>query len=247
MKIAVCDDEQFCHKQVTELLQSYAAEHPESEIMISVFEHADDLMNESEKTGGFDIYILDIIMPDTNGVKLGVLLRKEGFDGKIIYLTSSDEYALDSFQAQPFHYIIKPITSEKLFPILGSAVSMIEHKKNSSFIVRTAEGMIRLPIENIMYADLQKNCIRFHMTSGRIVRSSTIRISFTDAVRKLIDDPRFARCGSSLVVNLMHVTVSKTDGLLLRDGSMLHLSRKFLTEIRTKWYDYWLDGEEDDL
>ena len=61
MKIAVCDDNQLCRDTASELLQHYAAEHPDAEITIFSYEHADDLMDAARKTGGFDIYILDII------------------------------------------------------------------------------------------------------------------------------------------------------------------------------------------
>ncbi len=247
MKIAVCDDEALCREQVLELVQNYAAEHPEAEIIISAYEHADDLMCEVKKIGGFDIYILDIIMPHTNGVKLGVQLRADGYDGKIIYLTSSEDYAIESFRAQPFHYIIKPVRRETLFPVLDLAVTMLRHRKDANIIVRTADGTIRLPLEGILYAELQKNTICYHMTSGRVIRSSTIRTSFAEAAKMLIEDRRFARCGASLIINLLHVTVSKTEELQFRDGSSLQLSRKLLAEIRTKWYDYWLDSEEDAL
>ncbi|MBQ2265728.1 MAG: response regulator transcription factor [Oscillospiraceae bacterium] len=247
MKIAVCDDNQLCRDTASELLQHYAAEHPDAEITIFSYEHADDLMDAARKTGGFDIYILDIIMPDTNGVKLGVLLRENGYDGKIIYLTSSAEYAIESFQAQPLQYIIKPVTKEKLFPVLDTAVSAASCRKEKSIIVKTSDGRIRLPIESIMYAELQRNKISYYLVSGKCVQSTTIRISFADAVQELSCDDCFVRCGASLIVNLLHVAAAKTDELRFRDGTTLFLSSKLLTDIRKKWYDYWLDDGEEKL
>ena len=244
MKIAVCDDEIIFREQIMELLRIYAIEHPDTEIIVSVYEHADDLIDAVKKIGGFDIYILDIIMPNTDGITLGIQLRADGYDGKIIYLTSSSDYAIDSFKAQPFNYIIKPVTKDKMFTILDDVVKTVEYQKEESIIVKTADGNVKIPLGNIMYAELNKNIINYHLANDKVIESCTIRISFAEAVKKLTEDMRFVKCGSSLIVNLLHITVFKSDELQFREGSSIQISRKLLTGIRIKWYDYWLsDGE----
>lgn len=60
----------------------------------------------------FHIYILDIIMPDINGVQVGAALREQGDDGLIIYLTSSPDFALESCNTDALHYLLKPIDSD---------------------------------------------------------------------------------------------------------------------------------------
>ena len=66
-------------------------------------------MDAAEKLGGFDIYILDILMPGMDGIELGVRLRELGYDGSIIYLTSSTDFAIDSYKAEASNYILKPV------------------------------------------------------------------------------------------------------------------------------------------
>ena len=97
MKIAICDDEAFYREQVLGLTQKYAMQNKSKEITVAVFTHAEELLDTVSKSGGFDIYILDVIMPGMNGIELGKALREKGFDERIIYLTTSDEFALANF------------------------------------------------------------------------------------------------------------------------------------------------------
>ena len=109
MKIAICDDDSFYSTQVLEYANIYATQKPDVHLTFSVFRQAEDLIEATQKIGGFDVYILDIVMPEINGIELGVELRKLGYDGKIIYLTSSKEFAVDSYKVKAFNYILKPV------------------------------------------------------------------------------------------------------------------------------------------
>lgn len=247
MRIAVCDDNKFCRINISKLLNLYSEQNPQHNISVLTYEHADDLINAVKKTGDFDIYILDIIMPDTNGVELGVMLRKNGYDGKIIYLTSSEEHVFDSFKAHPFNYILKPVEHETLFSALDTAIADIGCKKEKSIIVKTSDGNVKLPIDSIMYAELVNRIIVYHLANGKTVESNTIRTSFGEAAKELINNEHFVMCGASFVVNLLHITTSKSNELVFRDGSFLKIPRKLLADLRTRWMEYWLIEQNDEF
>lgn len=42
----------------------------------------------------------------------GHALRESGYSGIILYLTSSTDFAIDSYDVRAFHYLLKPITPE---------------------------------------------------------------------------------------------------------------------------------------
>ena len=97
------------------------------------------------KCGGYDIYILDVIMPQLNGIELGMNLREEGFDGKIIYLTSSQEYSLDAFRVRAFDYLIKPITKDAFHKTVAEAIA-IENSTNACMKLPEAERSIEIKV-----------------------------------------------------------------------------------------------------
>ena len=102
MNIAVCDDESQQLQQAVELMQAYLHSHPALSGQIHPFESGQELLSKVENSGGFDLYILDIIMPELNGIQTGIRLRELGAGGEIIYLTTSTDYAVDSYTVQAF-------------------------------------------------------------------------------------------------------------------------------------------------
>lgn len=118
IKLALCDDETAQREAAGNLLREYAASRPALAIKLSIFSSGQELLAAAEECGGFDLYVLDIVMPGLSGIDLGVRLRELYSDGDIIYLTISPEYAVDSYAARAFYYLMKPVEPGKLFQVL---------------------------------------------------------------------------------------------------------------------------------
>ena len=126
IKLALCDDETAQREAAGNLLREYAASRPALAIKLSIFSSGQELLAAAEECGGFDLYVLDIVMPGLSGIDLGVRLRELYSDGDIIYLTISPEYAVDSYAARAFYYLMKPVEPDKLFQVLDQAVAALE-------------------------------------------------------------------------------------------------------------------------
>jgi len=238
MKIAICDDEELCRAQAVSVVQAYAEAHPEHHISYTAFEWTDDLIEAAGRLGGFDIYILDIVMQgDMNGIQLGQRLRALNDCGKILYLTSSEEYAIDSFKVKAFNYIMKPIEKESFFAALDEVCEAIE-RSDKSLIVKTRESSVRVHFDTILYAELQKRSIVYRLVGGNTVESTTIRTTFSEAVAELLGDPRFSPCGASMVANLSHVTTVESEAVVFRNKHRVYLGKKACRELRAVWNDY---------
>ena len=135
IKIAICDDLDSCRKQLSQIIKDYASLHSELQIDCSVYDYGEELIVTANKIGGFDIYFLDIVMPGLNGIDLGSALRDGGYNGKIVFLTSSEEYAIESFKVKPFNYILKPIEKDKVVSALDEVISALSSKKEKSRIL----------------------------------------------------------------------------------------------------------------
>lgn len=238
MKIAICDDDALCRRQAVDVVQAYAEAHPEHHISYTAFEWTDDLLEAAGKIGGFDIYILDIIMQgDMNGIQLGQRLREQNYNGKILYLTSSEEYAIDSFKVKAFNYITKPIVRDSFFASLDEVCEVIE-RNDRSIIVKTKENSVKLHFDTVMYAELSKRAIVYYLVGGTSVESTTIRTTFNEAVSELLSDRRFVLCGASMVANLQHVTMVENEAILFRNKHKAFLGKKACRELRCAWNDY---------
>lgn len=242
MRIAICDDDAHCREEILCMVNEYIA-GSDRRSAVTVYERADTLLDDVLRFGGFDIYILDIIMPGVNGIQLGVELRKHDYIGKILYLTSSREYAIDAFQAKASEYLLKPVEKNKLFVALDDAIQTIANRKEKSFIVKTRERSIKLGLDSILYVGLYNKTIIYHLVDESAVESTSIRTTFSDAIAELLLDSRFVLCGNSVAVNLYYVTMAETDTLFFRNGSKLYIGKRAGRELRSVWTDFWMSGE----
>ena len=241
LRIAVCDDDEFCRQEILSLLNEYTEQHS-FQISVSIYANPSDLMEDVFRSGGFDIYLLDIIMPEENGIQLGIRLRQIN-SGKIIYLTSSTEYAIDSYRAKAFDYILKPPEKEVLFASLDEVIHSITARTEKSLIVKAKGNSVRLNFDHILYVESVNRRNIYHLIDGDAVESNSIRTSFAESVQELLKDSRFVLCGSSHVLNLYYIKAVGSDSLVLKDGNTLYFAKKVCREVRSYWSDFWMSKE----
>jgi len=189
----------------------------------------------------FDLYLLDIMMPGLDGIRLGAALRDEDKEGTIIYLTTSPDYALESYDVRAFSYLLKPVREEKLFAVLDDAIAVRE-RREESVIVRTAEGTVRLRLDSILYVELTGRAPCYYLSDGTQVAGVTLRTSFQEAMRPLLNDRRFHLCGSSFVFNLHHIGSMNKSEVLFDGGRWAAVPRRAYHALQSAWMDYWLEG-----
>lgn len=242
MRIAICDDDKLCRDEVMQLVAEYIRQCGRV-LDLTVYENGADLLEDVRRTGSFDIYILDILMPLLNGIDLGIQLRELNTDSKIFYLTSSPDYAIRAFQAKAWEYLLKPVKRSELFPALDEAISLLTVKKENGIVVKTSHSSIRLTFDSILYAELNKKNIHYHLTNGKVIQSTSIRTSFSEAVQELLRDSRFYMCSASMILNLYHVAEINHDSLVFQNGTALYLSRHVSRELRSIWSNFWMNKE----
>ena len=124
MKIAVCDDDIAELNNICEILNNYF-EEKKYDIYISKFGSSVELASIIQKEK-FDIYILDIVMPVLSGMNLATEIRSFDKASDIIFLTSSPEFAVESYCVKATDYILKPVDKNRL---LNSINEIAEKRK----------------------------------------------------------------------------------------------------------------------
>lgn len=242
IKLALCDDETEQREAIGSLLREYAAARPALAVKLSIFSSGQELLAAAEECGGFDLYVLDIVMPGLSGIDLGVRLRELYSDGDIIYLTISPEFAVDSYAARAFYYLMKPAEPDKLFQVLDQATAAMEKRRTACVAVRRKDGLERVRLDEILYAELSGRAVRYHLVNGTSLDSVTVRAPFQEETAPLLADRRFFLCGASFVVNLFYVTAVEKGFLRLDGGARVPLARGLTAQAKRRWSDYWLNA-----
>ena len=244
IKVALCDDETGCHKITEKLLKEYKQKNPSVSFALSCFSSGRELLDYIDANLTFDIYILDIVMPDINGIQLGAALRERGDDGLIIYLTFSPDFAVESYSTDALHYLLKPIDNNRFFQCLNKAVSRLNRSLSETVPIKTPDSTRIVPICNILYAERVNYRIRYYLNDNTIIDGVTFNGSFQNAVSPLMACPDFLSVGSSFAVNLYYVTeVTKSD-MLLTGNHHVPIPRRVRETVKSKWADYWLNKGE---
>lgn len=241
IRIALCDDEAACHEKITRLLQKYKQAASLFSFTLSYFSSGKELLDFIDKHGGFSLYILDIIMPGINGIQLGTALRKRKDAGLIVYLTSSPDFALESYNTEALHYLLKPIDDSRFFSCMDKVVSHLKQSHKETISIKTPDSVRAVPIQDILYVERAGRRIRYYLVHNTIVNSITFSGTFPNAVAPLLAYNCFLAVGSSFAVNLHHVTeVTKSD-LLLNEGHHVPIPRRTYKFVKSKWADYWFN------
>lgn len=240
LHIAICDDDAAELAQTRALLDDFLASR-ELAAQVREFTAGKELLFDMDGSRVYDLYLLDVVMPEMNGIELGVRLRETDEHGAIIYLTTSEDFAIDSYTARAFWYLVKPVKPDTLFPVLDKAVAAHQKRLDSGINVKTRDGFERLLFDDVYYVVSVERSAHF-VHKGGVTESSVNSTSFQEKTEPLLADRRFRRCGASLVLNLQYVKSVDKSGATLRTGERLELPRRAAAELRSAWTQYWMEG-----
>lgn len=127
IKVAFCDDDLSILNEIRMFLDRYRVERKQ-DISYTVFHSPLDLLAEIEKGTRFDILFLDVLMPGESGMDAAAEIRNYDSNVKIIFLTSSAEYAVQPYMVGAYFYQLKPIWAESFFRLMDSVPSSDQRK-----------------------------------------------------------------------------------------------------------------------
>lgn len=175
------------------------------------------------KSGGADIALLDILMPGMTGTSLAAALRSAGFEGHIVFLTSSNDFAAESYAVGALSYLLKPVDRAALRAVLDRAAAPA-HADTASFAVRQGKLMRQIPFQSFLYAEVIGHTLEFHLLGGEVAR---VYASLSDYEPLLLREPRCARCHKSFIVNMDFVERVEGKTLTMCTGRQISITRSF--------------------
>lgn len=219
--IAVLDSNHVQRIETLSMLDEYSR-RKRTELSCDGYASGLDLLKAIDMYGHYDIYILETDMPDINGFYIARELRSRYSRCKIIYYTSNKGLALNAFEVNADNYVIKPATNEKFDTVIENILKEIEGDRTRALVeVKTKNGFIRIPVEDIAYVNIVKRCLCYHLRDGSSVRAIMLRGPFRSAVEGLLKDPAFCIAGASLLINLDSVSVMNRHSLMFTHGEWI--------------------------
>lgn len=226
IQLAICDDEVKELERTCAMAEAYRAARPELELSLRKFASSYNLLDAIHARGRFDIYLLDILMPELGGIEVGTAIRQRDSAAILIYLTSSPDFALESYSVEAQGYLLKPFEQSALFAALDKALARLDAENQKRLLLQTPGGGIEgVPYSRIVWLEYYQHRLIAHTTDGERVESIVYREPFEQLVAPLMADSRFLKISISLVVNMQHVRGMTFREARLANGERLKISR----------------------
>ena len=236
MQIVICDDNREDLTNLEKLLLEYNTYCPDIRFEIEKFLDASILLNKIQKDKLADIYILDIIMSNISGIDLGSQIRKMNSKSIIIYVTTSDGFAMDAYDIHAIRYLLKPIQKNDFFEAMDYALSSyMDIKSEAVFLVKTKEGLVSTPYSKIEYIENSARKLEIHLAGGEKITSIFIRKSFDEEIKELINERSFIRVHKSFLVNLRYVKKLTRNDIIMDSGINIPISRKSIPDVKKEY------------
>jgi DNA-binding LytR/AlgR family response regulator len=214
LNITICDDERTEREYLQTLTRKWAADCP---IHLREYGCAESFLFAYEEDKSTDILLLDIQMKKMDGVTLAKKIRAGNKEIQIIFVTGYMDYIADGYDVEALHYLLKPVTEEKLFAILDRAKDKLARNERALFV--THGGMkTRIPLYEIRCVEVRHNYVTIYAEA-----EYTVKMTLNE-IEKECDDS-FFRAGRSYIVNLRCIKKCSKSEIHLKDGMVIPLSR----------------------
>jgi len=120
MRIAICDADVGALEETKSVLDRYLREHG-LEAEVETFASVRDLLAARTDGNGYDIYLLETMLPKMDGIALGLAIRETQPDAPIVYVTGSVEGANATFAVSTIGYVLKPCDYDVFAAALDNA------------------------------------------------------------------------------------------------------------------------------
>ena len=219
MKIAIVDDD----TKMQTTLRGYLEQLVSGHVQIDCFASGEAFL-QVWQPGAFDLVILDIFMGRRTGMDVARDVRAGDREVKLVFCTTSNEYASESYAVNACYYLRKPNEKDGIRIMLDRVdLSGLERLRT----VRLPDGS-SIILRDIVFADCSAHCVTLH---GRHGDTRTVRAAFAQIEALLCAYPYFLSPSKGLIVDLYEVASLNAGSFTMSDGTIVPISRRKAKEV----------------
>lgn len=183
MDVLICDDEPLATERLARLVTQLGHQ------VVATASHGEQAIELADEHQP-DVVLLDIQMPEMDGLSCAQHLRELDPMPAIVFCTAYDEHALDAFKSQAEGYLLKPVLQQELQQVLDhltkltqAQLSHIKQKENMEELdikrhqitAKTYRGVELVPVENIYYFLADQKYVTVRHKNGSVLIDETLK------------------------------------------------------------------------
>ncbi len=237
-RIGICEDEPGFRKELIKMLNNIAKSN-QLQIKIETFDNLNRLENfvDDPLEEPLDLILLDIYFDgdEYNGMEYAKKLRESKNGVDIIFITNSQEFALEGYTIDSKAYILKPVDEQKL----EEAVLRAYNNGNSQIItIETPSKTLALDLNRVLYFEIINKELTVNYTDSM---TETIRISLKD-IKDLLPEDQFFQIHRSYIVSIPGIYAIQDHEAILLNKNRIPISRKYFNTLQKKLVNWHLNG-----
>lgn len=188
---------------------------------------------------GPDLVLLDLTMPEVDGMAVARTLAKDNHRPAVIFVTAHEEFAVEAFDLDAVDYVLKPVAPDRLRRAIDRALQrrgVSASDASSDWLdelwVPHRSELLRIDVAEVSRIDAERDYVRLHVGERSYLLLQTIA-----GLEARLDPSRFIRIHRSTILRRDSIRGLRHDGLgvwsaELVDGSALRIGRTYLAKVK---------------
>lgn len=229
--IAICDDDETALIAIRGTLAGIL-DKMNVPFSIDTFNLPVELEKAIEK-GNYDIALLDIEMPGTDGIVLGQMIKDKKSAVEIIYVSNREDLVFDTFKVHPFGFVRKSRFLKDISEVVQLYINTHKPETGSDMISFKHHGSeVILHVKKIMYIESARDYQYIYQSDD--VAPIKLRTSM-EVIFMQLEPLGFIRIHKGYIVNFIYIRRIDTTDITLTNGVKLPLSRRNIEQARMKY------------
>lgn len=226
LQIAICDNEPLHCKELTRYVE-HTVQYRQANIR--TFQKSKQLLDLiHQQKYAPHIAVIEVCMPDTDGITLAKYINELLPNCQIIFFTSYLSFALDVYSANHVYFILEQQLPQRIGPAMELALSNLQ-KKYAQIQVQKLNSFFVIPVSEIQYVERTQR-------KTQVITTSDLYFSGSSPSELIGACELFVRCHQSYWVNLKYVLGMENGCFHMQCGAHIPISRSYQHEARTFFF-----------
>lgn len=230
MRIAVCDDDEREISRIGKLIAEYQISREEL-IECHYFTNSTDFLCEL-KGGEYDLVLLDVLMPGVGGIQAAQELRELDRNVRLIFVSASPEFAVESYRVGAYYYLLKPIDEDAFFSLLDKIKGELSAQAEQGFVLKSRDGIVWIAFERLAYVEVMNKTVFFYLAEGAVYETTA---TLADFEGELLSRPEFLKTHRSYLVNLSYIQEIDNNCVTMKNGHTVLISRQRRSQVQNAY------------